>query len=81
MARKIDNIISLKQLFDSGLQYFFYQSPRGAKYVFPVEEIVPSQYIRQVIAAKIGAKSKWDWRSYPGLDEFDATMKRLKDKF
>jgi len=79
--RKIAAFDSLKEQFDTGVPYFFYESNAGERYLFEVPEIVPSQYIRQVIAVKIGKPDRWDWRTYLGNDEINRTIKKLENSF
>jgi len=79
--QKIETFDSLKKQFDKRVPYFFYESNLKEKYLFEVPEIVPSQYVRQIIAFKIGKPEKWDWKTYYGIDELLKTLEKLKDKF
>ncbi len=79
--QKIETFDQLKKQFDKGVPYFFYESNSGGRYLFEVPEIVPSQYIRQIIAAKIEKPERWDWRTCLGIDELLRTIEKLKDKF
>jgi len=79
--RSIDSFVSLKQQFQTGAPYLFYENPAGHKYVFSVPEVIPSQYIRWTIAVKIGATDRWDWKQWPGIEEFNKTLEKLKNKF
>lgn len=78
---QIENFDALKNQFKKGVPYFFYESNFGERYLFEVPEIVPSQYIQQVIAQKIRKPERWDWRMYFGIDELLGTIDKLKDKF
>ena len=60
--------------------YFFYEDNQEKKYIFEIDDIVPSQYIRKIIAAKVGKPDKWDWRYYPEMDNMQATIVKLSDK-
>lgn len=77
----IKSFDALKKQFDKGVSYFFYESNLRERYLFEVSEIVPSQYIRQIIASKIGKPERWDWRSCFGINELLKTIERLKNKF
>jgi|SRR3989344_1835137 len=78
---KIKSLKALKEQFNKGVPYYFYESNIGERYLFEVPEIVPSQYIRRVIAAEIGKPERWDWRNYYGIEELLNTRGRLKNKF
>jgi len=75
---EIESFDPLKEQFDKGVPYFFYESNAGKRYLFEIPDIVPSQYIRQVIALKIGKPERWDWRTCPGIDELLHTVELLK---
>lgn len=81
LPKKIDSFDGLKEQFNSGIPYFFYESNSGDKYLFDINEIVPSQYIRQILSVKIGKPERWDWRVCPGIEELIRTRDSLKDKF
>ena len=80
-CRKIKDFSALKRQFNKKKQYFFYESNSGQRFVFELPPAVPSQYIRKVIANKIGSPEKWDWKTCPGADEFIRTIKKLKKEF
>ncbi len=77
----IDSLLALKTQFKSGNPYFFYENPTGQRYIFSITEIIPSQYIRKIIAAKLGMRDKWDWKKYPEIEKFSKTIQRLKNDF
>ena len=79
--QRIKSLDSLKKQFDKGIPYFFYESNYGERYLFEIPEIVPSQYIRKVIAVKIGKPERWDWKSCLGIVELLRTIEKLKGKF
>jgi diadenosine tetraphosphate (Ap4A) HIT family hydrolase len=58
--------------------YIFYENNQSNKFLFHIKEPIPSQYLRQIIAARINQIYKWDWREYPGLEEFNKTLEKLK---
>ena len=65
----------------NGKPYFYYESNLGEKYLFDIPDVVPSQYIRKIIANKIGKPEIWDWRTHLGLDKMSEILKKLKGKF
>lgn len=56
--------------------YLFVQQ-RGRRRAYACD-LIPSQLVRQVIAARIGMPERWHWRSYLGLDELCRTYTRLR---
>jgi len=66
-AIKRNNDFEIIETFDqvfeasSGFPYLYYEDTHSKKYLFKTEHI-PSQYVRQLLARKLGCKS-WDWRS------------------
>ncbi|MFH1637696.1 MAG: hypothetical protein ABIB71_04710 [Candidatus Woesearchaeota archaeon] len=79
--RKMDSFEELQKEFKKGNPYLFYESNSKERYLFEVNETIPSQYIRQIIAEKINKPERWDWRTYPGIDELVKTIEKLKGKF
>lgn len=79
--RKINDFNELKKQFARGVPYFFFEDNNRDRYLFEIPDVVPSQYIRQIIAHKIGKPERWDWRSCLGLEELTRTLKKLRDKF
>ncbi len=79
--RTITSLIELKQQFESGTPYFFVEDQQKNKYVFDIIRRVPSQYIRKIIASKIGKLEIYDWGAYFGIEEMKRTIKKLKRLF
>jgi ATP adenylyltransferase len=61
--------------------YLFYENKDKKRFVFPLDSIIPSQYIRQILSVRLKCPEKWDWRQYPGLEEIKKTIKTLKELF
>ena len=79
--KEIKSFNELKKQFKKGAPYFYYESSSEEKYLFKIPEVVPSQYIRRLVAYKIGKPGRWDWRIYRGMDKLLRTVEKLKDKF
>ncbi len=79
--QRIDNFLPLKQLFANGIPYLYWENAQGQRFVFAVAEVIPPQYIRQIIASKIGKIDRWDWRTCPGWEEMRKTIATLKPHF
>lgn len=60
--------------------YVLIEDQMKERYVIETQIPIPSQYLRQIIAKSSGI-SEWDWRSYPDIETFDKTLKKLKGKF
>jgi len=56
--------------------YLFLQANDGRRFVYEAG-IVPSQYIRKIIATELGMPERWHWREYLGLDELKRTFAAL----
>ena len=78
---KIDNFLSLNKQFKKRIPYFYYENQMGERYLFELFDVIPSQYLRQLVAIKTNSKDKWDWRIYFGLKEMRNTVLKLKGNF
>jgi diadenosine tetraphosphate (Ap4A) HIT family hydrolase len=56
--------------------YLFLQTNEGRRLVYDAG-IVPSQYVRRIVATALGMPERWHWREYPGLDELKRTFGAL----
>jgi len=74
--RRITNLNELKNQFVRGVAYLFFEDAKGNRYVYDAP-LVPSQYLRQLVASKIGLPERQDWRMYPGEEEMLNTLKTL----
>jgi len=80
-TRSVNSYTDLKMQFEKGIPYFYLEDNLGKRYLFEIEDQVPSQYIRRLIASKINNHEKWDWGIYLGLDELVRTLEKLKGRF
>ena len=71
----------VQEYYGKNLPYFLIENNLSERYLFEVNSQVSSQYIRRIIADKIGKPDIWDWRKHYGLDELLKTIEKLKDKF
>jgi diadenosine tetraphosphate (Ap4A) HIT family hydrolase len=78
-ARKIFELSEIKELHKRAIPYFYYESGKGEKYIFELHERAPSQYLRQVLAVKLGVPERWDWKTCPCHDDVSRTYMRLKN--
>jgi diadenosine tetraphosphate (Ap4A) HIT family hydrolase len=56
--------------------YIFVTNALGRNHLF-MPEAYSSQYVRQVIAARLGRASSWDWRQFPCTDRSLRTVARF----
>jgi len=68
-------------LHAQGIPYLFWQNADGKRFVAKVTEILPAQFIRRIIAEKLGIPERWNWRNYLGLDELRHTIQTLRGQF
>lgn len=78
---RINSYESLKEAYKKEISYLYVEDNDGERHLFPVREAVPSQYIRKVIASRLGMPERWDWRVYQGMEEIKNTLKKLNGKF
>lgn len=80
-SHKISSFPELKELHEKNIPYFFLETNQRERNVFEVPNFVPSQYIRRIIAKKIGKPERWDWRTCYGIEELNSTLLKLGGKF
>ena len=74
--RRITDLSELKDQLTREVAYLFFEDTKGARYVYDAP-LVPSQYLRQLVASKIGSPEHWDWRIYPGEEEILTALRTL----
>ncbi len=77
----VEGIADIKKQFESGVPYFFFEDNSGNKFIFEVQQSVPSQYMRRLLAKEVGKEDEWDWGVFWEIDNMKKTLKRLKGKF
>lgn len=71
--KKIESLKELQEQKIKNKPYLFVQDNNKDRYIYEVE-VIPSQYIRQIIAKELGIGNRWHWRSYIGEQEFMDTI-------
>lgn len=79
--QQIYDFARLKNLFANGIPYLYWENAQGQRFVFAVAEAIIPQYLRQIIANKIGKIERWDWHTCPGWEEMQKTLATLKPHF
>ncbi len=49
--------------------------------VFRINDVIPKQFLRQVLAATCNCHEFWDWRCYPFHNNILETIQRLREPF
>ena len=60
--------------------YMIVESTYGQRVIVDVNFHIPSQYLRRLVADKMGS-DKWDWRRFPCEETMGRTVDRLSGKF
>ena len=77
----ITDLARLQSIHSDGSPYLFWENGNGSRFVFKVTSEIPSQFLRQLIAEKLGIPKRWNWRTYPGLEEMKRTIGALQGQF
>ena len=78
---RVEGFKRMTEIYQEGRSsYLFVESPSSQRIVSEVNFFIPSQYLRQMIAFKIGTHT-WDWRQHPHLETMERTIERLQGKF
>ena len=75
--REIKKLVELRDQAEKQEPYLFLEE-KGERYVFTVPDVLPSQYLRQVIAVQLETPERWDWRTSPNIEEMLRTRERLR---
>ena len=71
----------LKHIYEAQKSsYMFIEAQDRKRYVIKVDFPLPGQYLRQVLASKLG-RSDWDWRANPDTETFEKTVEDLNGMF
>ena len=73
---KADSISDLAKMYTQRKAYLAYQESDSQLFVFQ-PSLIPSQYMRQLIAVTLAIPNKYDWRKYAGTLELEAFLRKL----
>jgi hypothetical protein len=78
-GQRIDSVSALKGILCEGEVYLVLGTAgaTGMEWVAYVLDYLPSQFMRQVIAAVDGAPRLWDWRRHPEVEKVAESIERL----
>lgn len=78
---RIEGFDRLSDIFEEGVSsYLFVEAPNSTRLVTEVNFFIPSQYLRQMIAAQRDIRT-WSWRLHPGWEVMERTADKLEGKF
>lgn len=60
-----------------GREYIYYETPAGKARLRAGEPEIESQFMRKVIAERLGEPARWDWRAAPEAPAADAAWRRF----
>jgi diadenosine tetraphosphate (Ap4A) HIT family hydrolase len=75
LAISINSLSDLRKQYNSTRQPYLFVDD-GQKYIYFINKVIRSQYLRSIVAKELGAEKLWDWASYPELDK----VKKAKEK-
>jgi ATP adenylyltransferase len=64
-----------------GRSYLLGQSHCDRTLICEVPDVLPSQYLRRLVARTLGVLDFWDWRDHLGIKEIESTMTQLGPAF
>lgn len=78
-SREIGSLKDLKEIFRKDGSYLFFEDKSSHKFVWHTKDrTVKPQYLRIVLANKLGVPERADWKKYPGWEEIAESKKKLK---
>jgi len=75
-GRRVESIFEAADWLKMGKSYLYFETQQEEKFVFTCSENMPSQYIRRLIAKKLGKPDEWDWQLW---DNKDVVLQTLTD--
>lgn len=85
---KDDGIIPIKLQEDKELfekyydygHYLFYENNKRESYIIPINQPIRRQYLRFLLASKLGRPELAEWSKYPEWDKFHCAKEKLGRK-
>lgn len=74
--KRITGLTELKQQVTKGVPYLFFEDVKRNRYIYDAS-VVPSQYLRRLVAIKLGKEDEWDWHKFPAKGEIAKTAEDL----
>lgn len=61
----------------AGREYVYYETAAGVARLRAADQEIESQFMRRVIARRLGKPDRWDWRADPGAAAADTAWRRF----
>jgi ATP adenylyltransferase len=78
-SSKITALHQLAELKKPDTAYLFLEDNNKERFFLHVEQPLPSQFIRQILANHINRYDEWNWRRHPNQERMLETYHALKD--
>ncbi|AJQ29131.1 HIT family protein [Pelosinus fermentans] len=65
--KKFERFTTLQDEYQNKKDYLFYQNNFGERFIFE-NDVIVSQFFRQILCQELGIMNKWDWRKNYGVD-------------
>ena len=75
-SRPTSGFNEISSAYEAGTSYLLYEASDEKATIFDIP-VLPSQYMRMLLAKSLGLDEKYDWRDYPGSDELRMFFKDL----
>ena len=76
----VDGFHALSTIHYTNEDYLIFEEVNGVARM-AVSDVIPSQFFRQVIAASIGQRDRYDWKQTSGIENVNSTVRKLKAAF
>jgi hypothetical protein len=78
-SRPINSWEDLARSFRQQQSYLYYENQSAQQYLFDAPDNMPAQYIRKLLAKKLGRPNQWNWMTDPTLDKVAKTTDLLSN--
>lgn len=79
--RELENDSAFSKHFNTWISYYYYENKDGKKFICEVNlKNAPSQYLRMLLAEKIGKGDKWNRKIHKFQENFEKTFLVIKNK-
>ena len=78
-SRPINSWEDLARSFRQQHSYLYYENQSAQQYLFDAPDNMPAQYIRKLLAKKLGRPNQWNWMTDPTLDKVAKTTDLLSN--
>lgn len=72
---RIEDLVELLKYQAENLSYLYYESTNRERFVFKVDEKLPSQFLRKLVCEILGQPNVWNWAKHPFRDKIQSFKK------